>query len=134
MRSLLSIHSTLCNHNRTENTLSWWQVTPKHLYTLDPTKSEWANFMLSRHSVRIYQETRAYTQLVGEHSTTVVSAFRATPCMKSGISVCELISTLYNNKNFKAYPGYVVPNPPPPPPKFSQQGKSHHTQQHTITQ
>ena len=22
----------------------WWQVTPKHAYTLDPTKSEWADY------------------------------------------------------------------------------------------
>ena len=54
---------------------------------------------LSRHSVGIYPET-AHTQLVREHSVTVVSVRLATvqtdPGINSGISVRELISTSEN--------------------------------------
>ena len=50
-----------------------WQVTPEHAYTLDPTKSEWADYAAVQTDVGIYQE-RAQTQLGIEHSITVVSA------------------------------------------------------------
>ena len=49
-----------------------WQVTPIHAYTHDPTKSEWADS-----TVQIYcgnlSGKRVHTQLVREHSATVVS-------------------------------------------------------------
>ena len=49
-----------------------WQVTPKHSYTLDPTKSEWA---VCRYPGIVCEPPwkRAHTQLVREHSATVVS-------------------------------------------------------------
>ena len=48
-----------------------WQVTPKHAYTLDPTKSELADCPgMVWEPIR----KRAHTQLVREHSVTVVSA------------------------------------------------------------
>ena len=53
-----------------------WQVTPKHAYTLDPTKSEWADYA----AVQAVWEPiwkRVDTQLVWDHSATVVSARRA---------------------------------------------------------
>ena len=31
-----------------------WQVTPKHVYTLDPRKSEWADYTVPGHSIRAY--------------------------------------------------------------------------------
>ena len=51
-----------------------WQVILEHAYPLDPTKSEWADYAALQHSVGTYQEKRAHTQLVREHSATVVSA------------------------------------------------------------
>ena len=43
-----------------------WQVTPKHACTLDPTKSEWADYAaLSRHSVGTYRETSSLATCQG---------------------------------------------------------------------
>ena len=66
-----------------------WQVTPKHTYTFDPTKSEWSDEATVR-GVKEPIRKRTHTQLVKEHSVTVAS----NPGLKSGISVRELISTL----------------------------------------
>ena len=54
-----------------------WQFTPKHAYTLDPTKSGWAH---CRCPGRVWESIRkrAHTQLVRIHSVTVVSASWAT--------------------------------------------------------
>ena len=47
-----------------------WQVTPNHAYTLDSTKSEWAEYVgIMWEPIR----KRVHTQLVKEHSVTVVS-------------------------------------------------------------
>ena len=45
-----------------------WQVTPKHAYTLDPLKLEWADLLFRQ----------AHAQLVRERSATVTSARWAT--------------------------------------------------------
>ena len=69
------------------------QVTPKHAFTIDAVKSKWANY---KDTVSEPIRKRAQTQLVREHSATVVLACLATvddPNIKSGISVRELIST-----------------------------------------
>ena len=49
-----------------------WQVTPKHAYTLDPTKLEWADYAAGI----VWEPIRkqAHMQLGREHSSTVVSA------------------------------------------------------------
>ena len=49
-----------------------WQVISKHAYIFDPTKSEWADYA----AVLVWEpiRKRAHTQLVREHSATVVSA------------------------------------------------------------
>ena len=51
-----------------------WQVTPKQANILDPTKSEWAD--LCRYPGIVWEpiRKRAHTQLIREHSVTVVSA------------------------------------------------------------
>ena len=53
-----------------------WQVTPKHAYTrtLNPTKSEWADYAAIQAQCGNPIRKRAHTQLVREHSATVVSA------------------------------------------------------------
>ena len=52
-----------------------WQVTSKHAYTFDPTKPEWANY-ICRCPGSVWEpiRKRAHTQLVREHSATLVSA------------------------------------------------------------
>ena len=50
-----------------------WQVTAKHAYNLDPTKLEWADFAVQAQCGNPSGK-RAHTQLVREHSATVVSA------------------------------------------------------------
>ena len=53
-----------------------WQVTPKHAYILDPTKSEWAD----------YAAVQTQCGNLAEPQWTDLG-------LKSGISVRELIST-----------------------------------------
>ena len=56
-----------------------WQVTPKHIYTLDPMKSELADFAAV--SLGIVWEPirkRAHMQLIRKQSVTVISARWAT--------------------------------------------------------
>ena len=72
-----------------------WQVTPKDGYTFDPTKSGWADYGLSTHSVGIYQETSSHANRQGTlgQSSQLAEPLWADPGVKSGISVRELIST-----------------------------------------
>ena len=49
-----------------------WQVTPKHAYILDPTKSGWADNAAVQAVWELIRK-RAHTKLVGEHLATVVS-------------------------------------------------------------
>ena len=49
-----------------------WQVTPKHAYTLDPTKSEWADYAAVQAKCGNLRK-RSHMQLVREHSATFVS-------------------------------------------------------------
>ena len=51
-----------------------WLVIPKYAYTLDPTKSEWADYAAVTSVVWELIRKRAQTQLVREHLITVVSA------------------------------------------------------------
>ena len=47
--------------------------TPKHAYTLDPTKSVWADYAAAGIVWEPIQKL-AHTQLVSEHAATVISA------------------------------------------------------------
>ena len=50
-----------------------WQVTAKHAYTIDPTKSEWADYVVQARYGNPLRK-RAHTQLVKERSSTVLEA------------------------------------------------------------
>ena len=68
-----------------------WQVTLKHAYTRDPTKSE------SRHSVGTYQENNLPRNSPGNtqpQSSQLAEPLQTDPDLKSGTGVRELISTL----------------------------------------
>ena len=72
-----------------------WQVTLKHTYTLDPSKSEWAdyaavqaecgNLLGNKLNVNLSRNTQPWSSELAEPLWT-------DPGLKSGISVRELIS------------------------------------------
>ena len=80
-----------------------WQVTPKHAYTFDPMKSEWADYS----AVQAKCGNRSRDKLTRNSGNTqsqscqLAEPLWSDPGIKSGISVRELISTL-NKKNKKS--------------------------------
>ena len=78
-----------------------WQVTPKHAYTLEPTKSEWTDYA----GVQVRCENLSGNELTGNlsgntrpQSSQLAEPLWADPGVKGGISVLELASTLKNKK------------------------------------
>ena len=73
-----------------------WQVTPKHAYTTDPTKSEWADYAAVQVQCgtlsgnKLTQNSSRNTQ---SQSSQLAEPLWTDPGLKSGISVRELIST-----------------------------------------
>ena len=73
-----------------------WQVTPKHAYTLDPSKSEWADYAavqaecgnLSGNELTCNSSGSIWSQ-----SSQLGEPLWTDPGLKSGISLRELIST-----------------------------------------
>ena len=68
-----------------------WQVTPKHAYTLDPTKSEWVNLTGN-------ELTHTLSGNAQPQSSQLTEPLWTDPGIKSGISMRELISTLKKKK------------------------------------
>ena len=75
----------------------WWQVTPKHAYMLDPTKSEWADYAAVQAQCGSLSENKLiiYTSHQGTlaQSSQLAEPLWTDPGLKNEISVCELIST-----------------------------------------
>ena len=79
-----------------------WQVSPKHAYTLDPSKWEWADYAavqalsgnLSGHEL-----TRNSLGNTRSQSSQFAKPLWTDPGLKSGISVRELISNLKKKKS-----------------------------------
>ena len=74
----------------------WWQVTPKHAHTFDPTESEWADYA----AVQAYsgnlsgnELTRNLSGNIRPRLSQLAEPLWTDPGLKSGISVRELIST-----------------------------------------
>ena len=81
-----------------------WQVTPKHAYTLDPTKSEWADYAAVKAqygNLSGNELTRNSSGNTRSQSSQLAKPLWADPSIKSGISVRELISTLKRKKKKK---------------------------------
>ena len=107
-----------------------WQVTPKRAYTIDPTKSEWADYAaiqtecgnLSGHEL-----TRNLSGNTRSQSSQLAKPLWTDPGLNSGNSLRELISTL-KQKTKKRRRGMNSRT-------FSQnprtRGKSHHHHHHT---
>ena len=55
-----------------------WQVIPKHAYTFDSMKSEWADYAAVQAQCGNLVRERAHTALIREHSVTTISARWAT--------------------------------------------------------
>ena len=71
-------------------------MTPKHTYTLDPVKFEWAGYA----TVQAWCGDLSRNELTGNLSGNIqpqlsqlVEPLWTDPCIESGISLCELIST-----------------------------------------
>ena len=79
-----------------------WQLTPKHAYTLDPTKSEWADYAtvqaecgnLSRNEL-----IHNLSETTQPQSSQLAEPLWTDPGLKSGISLHELISISEKNNN-----------------------------------
>ena len=104
-----------------------WYVTPKHAYTFDPTKSEWADYA----AVQAYCGNLCGNELTHSSSGNTRSQLSllaeplwTDPGPKSGISVRELIST-FKKKKKKTQAGNDLPNILP---------KSSHTMMVVLTE
>ena len=104
----------------------WWQVTPKHAYTLDPSKLDWADYAAVQAEcgdLSGNELTRNSSGNTRSQSSQLAEPLWTDPGLKSGISVRKLIST---QKKKKTHAGKelsnIVPKPlharkkPPPPP------------------
>ena len=78
-----------------------WQVTSKHAYILDPTKSEWANYAAVRAQCgnisgnKLTHNSSGNTQ---PQSSQLTEPLWTDPGLKSGFSVHELIFSLKKKK------------------------------------
>ena len=79
-----------------------WQVIPKHAYTIDPTKSEWANYAAVRAqcgSLSGNELTRNSSGNTQPQSSQLAEPLWTDPGLKSVISVRKLISVKKKKKS-----------------------------------
>ena len=72
-----------------------WQVTPKHAYTVDPSKSEWADYAAVREecgNLPGNELTRNSSGNTRSQSSQLAEPLWTDPGLKSGIRSRELIS------------------------------------------
>ena len=104
-----------------------WQVTPKHAYTLDPTKSEWADYAAVQAwcgNLSGNELTRNSSGNTQPQSSELAEPLWTDPCLKSGTSVHDLISTSKKKKkNRRRWMNCKTFSPNP-----RTRGKSHHHQ------
>ena len=78
-----------------------WQVTSKHAYTLDPTKSEWSDYAAVQAKCGNLSGNELTRNLYGNirpQSSQLAEPQWTDPGIKSGISVRDLISTSRKEK------------------------------------
>ena len=68
-----------------------WQVTPEHAYTLDPTKSEWADYAAVHGNLSGNELIRTSSRNTRPKSSQLGETLWTDPGLKSGISMRELI-------------------------------------------
>ena len=79
-----------------------WQVTPKHAYALDPSKSEWADFAVVQAECRNLSGNELTRNLSGNtrsQSSQLAEPLWTDPGLNCGISLRELISTEKKKKS-----------------------------------
>ena len=100
-----------------------WQVTLKHAYTHDPTKSEWDDYAAVQAecgNLSGNEFTRNSSGYTRSQSSQLAEPLWTDPGLKSGISVRELISTLKKKSTGgERIVEYFLQIPRP-------RGKSHH--------
>ena len=104
-----------------------WQVTPTHTHTLDPTKSEWVDYVAVQAWCGNLSENELTCNLSGNirsQSSQLAEPLWTDPGIKSGIGVRELISNLKKKREGVALGDRMVVHSPQNPRK---RGKSHHT-------
>ena len=77
------------------------QVTPKHAYTLDPSKSEWADYAAVQaecKNISGNELTRNSSGNTQSQSSQLAELLWTDPSLKSGISLRKLIFTLKKKK------------------------------------
>ena len=100
-----------------------WQVTPKHAYTLDPTKSEWADYATVQAQCGNLSENELTCKPSGNtlsQSSQLAEPLWTDPGQKNKISVCKLISTFKKKKCRRGMNCRTFSQNP------RTQGKSHH--------
>ena len=78
-----------------------WQITTKHAYTLDPTKSEWSDYATVQAKCGNLSGNELTRNLYGNirpQSSQLAEPQWTDPGIKSGISVRDLISTSRKEK------------------------------------
>ena len=105
-----SPESTLCAYSYSvsfpptcycSGTLKIQVMLPKLAYTFDPTKSEWADYATVQAecgNLSGNELTRNLSGNIRPQSCQLAELLWTDPGLKSGISVCELISTLTTTK------------------------------------
>ena len=71
-----------------------WQVTPKHVYTLGPSKLEWADYATVLAECGNLSGNELTCNLSGNTWSQLSQPLWTDPGLKSRISLCQLISTL----------------------------------------
>ena len=82
-----------------------WQVTPKHAYTLDPSKLEWADYAAVQAecgNLSGNELTRDSSGNTWSQSSQLAEPLWTDPGLKRGISLRELIPTLKKKKKKNA--------------------------------
>ena len=88
-----------------------WQVTPKHAYTLDPKKSEWADYCAVQASCRNLsgdELTRNSSGNTRPQLSQLAEPLWTDPSGKNGISVRDLISTLKKTTKAQAVNEWLI--------------------------
>ena len=101
-----------------------WKVSPKHAYTLDPKKLEWADYAAVQAecwNLSGNELTRKSSGNIRSQSSQLAEPLWTDPDLKSRISLRELISTLKKKKaqagnelsNILPKPSHARKKPPP---------------------
>ena len=107
-----------------------WQVTPKHAYALDPTKTEWADYAAVQAqcgNLSGDELTRNLSGNIRPQSSQLAEPLWTDPGIKSRISVRKLISTSNikerkKERKMKAQAGNKWSNFLPKPSQASKKG------------